>query len=50
MDPYEMPRRVPEPVKHLVYACLHKDPGQRPTTEELSELIRPIMEALPRRG
>lgn len=46
--PYELPRFVPDVVGKLIYACLDRDPAQRPTPSELAELVSPVMDALPK--
>jgi len=42
-----MPARVPTPVGDAVAACLTPQPADRPTADELAQLLEPLVDALP---
>ncbi len=46
--PYELPSHVPAEIGKPIYACLDKDPAQRPTPAELAEMVEPTLAALPK--
>jgi serine/threonine protein kinase len=46
--PYVMPESVADDVAKLVYACLERDPRNRPLPHELAEGLEPALERAPR--
>jgi hypothetical protein len=49
LDPRPLPRAVPPVLEELVYACLAKDPEERPTAAELALALQPLVAAIPTR-
>ncbi|WP_036555899.1 serine/threonine-protein kinase [Nocardioides insulae] len=46
--PYEFPDRTPPQIVDLLVSTLDADPAARPAPHQISELLAPVMEALPR--
>ncbi|TQL67859.1 serine/threonine protein kinase [Nocardioides albertanoniae] len=46
--PYPLPPRTPPEVVKVIEACLAPDPGDRPEPAEVSEMVAPALERLPR--
>ena len=48
-DPDPLPQSVPSVLQEVVFACLSKDPGARPTFSEIVAGIEPLITELPAR-
>ena len=46
-DPQPFPKRFPEVVADPIRACLHKDPEQRPSVDDVIHAIEPLVAELP---
>jgi eukaryotic-like serine/threonine-protein kinase len=49
VEPYELPESVSDGLAKPIWACLERDPGDRPRVDEVAEMLEPLVAALPRR-
>jgi eukaryotic-like serine/threonine-protein kinase len=49
VEPYELPDGVSDGLAKPIWACLERDPGDRPRVDEVAEMLEPLVAALPRR-
>jgi eukaryotic-like serine/threonine-protein kinase len=47
-DPAELPNGVPDEVAKVLYAALERDPANRPRPHEVSDMLAPVLDRLPR--
>ena len=48
VEPEALPRDIPRVVADPIEACLRRDPADRPNASELSAMLRPLADVLPR--
>lgn len=46
-EPYDLPDQVPGPVREVIAASLHQDPGKRPLPSEIVDAFEPVLAGLP---
>ncbi|MDQ3620465.1 MAG: serine/threonine protein kinase [Actinomycetota bacterium] len=49
LEPEPLPAEVPGPVAELIAACLRQQPEERPSAQQLSDSLEPLIGSLPRR-
>ncbi|MGI9019300.1 MAG: serine/threonine-protein kinase [Solirubrobacterales bacterium] len=47
-QPRELPDKVPPPLAEPIMACLARDPGGRPTADELADKLELVLDGLPK--
>ena len=45
--PYDLPARVPGPVREVLHGALHRDPDKRPLPSEVVDALEPVLGGLP---